>query len=139
MSDLLWPLPSEYRTITTEYGAIDAEHPAGHRGLDIAAPMGVGVLAVTGGIIALAVHDGDEMGNPLNANLGSHIVLRGSDDGIDYLYCHLSQIGVRAGQMVARGAIIGLVGSTGFSTGPHLHFGQWKEGVCQRPQIEAPA
>ena len=134
---LLWPLPPEYTTVTTEYAAIDAEHPNGHRGIDIAAPLGVGVLAVTGGIVRMAIHEGE--GDPLQDELGDFVVLRGSDDGTDYLYCHLSQIGVRAGQMVARGAILGLVGSTGFSTGPHLHFGQWRDGVCQRPDLEVPA
>ncbi len=134
MSDLLlWPLPAEYTAVTTEFGAVDAEHPASqpHRGLDIAAPTGVGVLAVTGGIISVAFADGEGV-------LGNHIVLRASEDGVDYIYAHLSQVGVRANQMVARGQILGLVGSTGFSTGPHLHFGQWRDGVCQRPEIERP-
>ena len=131
MSDLLWPLPVEYQVITTEYGAVDAEHPASqpHRGIDIAAPLGVGVLAVDNGYIVVIAD---------NAELGNHVVLRSSVELIDYLYCHLSKVCVRMGQMVARGQVLGLVGSTGFSTGPHLHFGQWQDGVVQEPKLIRP-
>lgn len=88
-----------------------------HTGSDIAAPMGTPVLAAYIGRVAFA----DYMGG-----YGLTVVVRHTQDGKqESRYAHLSQIFVKPGEVVQQGEIIGLVGSTGNSTGPHLHF-EWR-------------
>jgi hypothetical protein len=105
----VWPVPG-YHRITCPFGKVDAEHPDGHKGIDIAAPQGAVVVAVTGGI-AYAGYD---------ERSGNFVVVK--DAAHEYTYCHLSQVLVVSGQTVRPGDAVGLVGSTGRSTGPHLHF-----------------
>jgi murein DD-endopeptidase MepM/ murein hydrolase activator NlpD len=83
-----------------------------HSGIDIAAPMGAPVVATGSGTIVSA---------GWNGGYGKAIVIQ--HNGIHQtLYGHLSEISVQVGQTVTPGTVIGLVGSTGNSTGPHLHF-----------------
>lgn len=83
-----------------------------HRGLDFAAPTGASVLvALPGRVVSAGVSGG----------YGNQVLVQHAD-GLQTRYAHLSQIGVRAGQSVDAGARVGAVGSTGVSTGPHLHF-----------------
>ncbi len=86
--------------------------PEFHQGLDIAAPMGTTVTAAAGGTVIMAQWYG---------GYGNYILI---DHGGSYStgYGHLSAMYVAAGQSVQRGQAIGAVGSTGQSTGPHLHF-----------------
>lgn len=84
-----------------------------HNGVDYAGAIGDPVYAVTTGTVVFAGRDGPS---------GLKIVLRHADGTLTY-YLHLSAIGVRVGQTVKTGQIIGRVGSTGLSNGPHLHFG----------------
>jgi murein DD-endopeptidase MepM/ murein hydrolase activator NlpD len=63
---------------------------------------------------------------------GNYIIIS-HGNGFETLYAHLSEIGVIAGQGVQRGALIGLMGSTGRSTGPHLHFEIRQGGVKRNP------
>ena len=56
------------------------------------------------------------------------------DGGIDTRYCHMSRIAVRSGQSVRRGQVIGYVGSTGLSTGPHLHYEMYRNGRHINPE-----
>lgn len=84
-----------------------------HAGTDLGAPQGTPVLAAFSGKVALA----DVLGG-----YGMTIVLQHNKDQQETLYGHLSQILVKPGQWVKQGETIGLVGSTGLSTGPHLHF-----------------
>ncbi len=83
-----------------------------HRGVDLAAPHGSRVLAPAGGLVLRAERNGP-FGLFVEIDHGMGIVTR---------YGHLSRILVRAGERVEAGALIGLVGSTGRSTGPHLHY-----------------
>lgn len=83
-----------------------------HQGLDIRAPAGTPILAPINGTIISAQSRG---------GFGNTIDLRGSD-GITYRFAHLEGFNVTAGQMVQGGVQIGRVGSTGNSTGPHLHL-----------------
>ena len=83
-----------------------------HNGMDIAANMGTAVYAADGGKVVLAEWYGG-YGNCIMIDHGN---------GYKTLYGHLSSIGVSEGQSVSQGAVIGAVGSTGNSTGPHLHF-----------------
>lgn len=86
-----------------------------HSGTDIAAPQGTPVLAAYPGEVALA----DNVGG-----YGLMVAIRHEDGTQESRYAHLSQIFVHPGDRVERGDVIGLVGSTGLSTGPHLHF-EW--------------
>lgn len=85
----------------------------GHTGIDFPVPMGTPVFASEAGTIAKAAK--------LGVSYGWHYFLRGKS-GITTIYAHLSKMIARAGQAVTAGAQIGNVGSTGNSTGPHLHF-----------------
>ena len=92
----------------------DPDCPTGHRhdGIDLAAPEGSPVRAAAAGTATVV----DTAGG-----YGLHVLLR-HDPILSTLYGHLSAALVKSGDSVAAGAPIGLVGSTGLSTGPHLHF-----------------
>ncbi len=83
-----------------------------HSGVDIAAPSGAPVLATGAGTVVSA---------GWNGGYGNAVIIQHSDNQ-QTLYGHLSKVSVQAGQSIAQGTVIGLVGSTGNSTGPHLHF-----------------
>jgi murein DD-endopeptidase MepM/ murein hydrolase activator NlpD len=84
-----------------------------HVAFDIANPAEPGVMAATDGVASVPPFDRYGYGNHI-------IVSRG--DGFSTLYGHLSEIYVKTGDSVTRGEVIGRMGSTGRSTGPHLHF-----------------
>ena len=108
----IWPIVG---IITTEFGEVGSVWVGGmHMGLDIAAPPGDPILASESGKVL-------EAGWSTSRGYGNYIVI---DHGVGYhtLYAHLSVIGVKEGQEVKRGQRIGDVGSTGVSSGPHLHF-----------------
>ena len=97
-------------------GISDTFGPRGNRfhpGLDFPAPTGTAVLAARGGRVTWAGWWAGGYGNLVSIAHGH---------GVRTLYAHLSSIAVRRGQRVSIGALIGRVGSTGLSTGPHLHF-----------------
>ena len=108
---LLYPLPKEY-VITTQYSVIDELHPIGHNGIDYGAPYGTPILAAEEGTVIKAEYYGG-YGN---------CVFIAHENGIETRYGHMSLLNVQVGDVVKRGQQIGLVGSTGHSTGPHLHF-----------------
>ncbi|HYL07222.1 MAG TPA: peptidoglycan DD-metalloendopeptidase family protein [Candidatus Udaeobacter sp.] len=115
---LAWPMA--HFTITQPFGpsAVTLEPPLGpyphfHTGVDMAAPLGTPVMAAGDGIVVAVGHTSVGYGNYV-------IVAHGG--GIDTLYGHLLQTMVNSGDRVVRGQLVGLEGSTGFSTGPHLHF-----------------
>lgn len=83
-----------------------------HEGIDVSAPMGAPIVAPAGGVVRLVTWE-TGYGNVLEIDHG---------DGIVTKYAHCSKIVVRLGQHVKRGDIIALVGSTGLSTGPHVHY-----------------
>jgi murein DD-endopeptidase MepM/ murein hydrolase activator NlpD len=83
-----------------------------HEGIDVSAPMGAPIVAPAGGIVRLVTWE-TGYGNVLEIDHG---------DGIVTKYAHCSKIVVRLGQKVKRGQIIANVGSTGLSTGPHVHY-----------------
>lgn len=94
-----------------------------HRGMDYAAAHGTPIMAVTDGVVAFAGRSGG-YGNFVRL---SHAGGMGSG------YGHMSRIAVGAGQRVAAGQVIGYVGSTGLSTGPHLHFEVYRNGRAVNP------
>jgi murein DD-endopeptidase MepM/ murein hydrolase activator NlpD len=87
-----------------------------HNGTDIGAPLGTPVIAAYSGTVAAAQWSG---------GYGLMVTLRHVEGTQESRYAHLSEIFVEPGQEVTQGEIIGRVGSTGFSTGPHLHF-EWR-------------
>lgn len=112
--------------VTAEFGMkryVNGEAQSTHAGVDFAADEGTPVPAANAGRIVFA----DELqltGNTIVIEHGS---------GLKTWYFHLSEIDVTEGQMVDRGETIGKVGSTGFSTGPHLHFATTVDGVYFSP------
>ncbi len=99
-----------------------------HAGQDFAAPMGVGVRSAADGRVFSVL--------PSSASGGyGNYVCIDHGNGMATCYAHLSQFLVKEGQMVVRGQQIGLVGSTGYSTGPHLHFEVRINGTPVDPRI----
>ena len=95
----------------------------GHPGIDIAANHGVPILAADGGVVRSAFWNG---------NYGNQVVIN-HRNGFVTSYSHLSSFAVGAGQLVAKGSVIGYNGSTGYSTGPHLHFEVIRNGYYVNP------
>lgn len=87
----------------------------GHNGIDFGAPVGTPVLASAGGTVIVARSTG------WNGGYGLYVVISHAN-GSQTLYSHLSQVNVTAGERVSQGQVIGKIGNTGKSTGPHLHF-----------------
>ena len=94
-----------------------------HTGVDLAAPIGTPVKATLDGRIA-------ETG--FNRIFGNYVIIT-HDRGYQSLYGHLSAVSVKRGQYVTQGAIVGAVGNTGYSTGPHLHLSIYKNGSLINP------
>jgi murein DD-endopeptidase MepM/ murein hydrolase activator NlpD len=86
--------------------------PSLHEGLDFAAPLGTPILAASGGVVRTAAYHGG-FGNLIEIDHG---------DGLLTRYAHAKVLLVKKGDLVTRGQLIARVGSTGLSTGPHLHF-----------------
>ncbi len=100
--------------ITSRFGARDIpEHAGGHTGVDIGAPAGTPVRAPAPGLVRAAAE------SPV---FGKYVTLAHTG-GWETLYAHLSRVDVLPGQYLRRGDGLGLTGSTGLSTGPHLHWG----------------
>jgi murein DD-endopeptidase MepM/ murein hydrolase activator NlpD len=95
-----------------------------HRGIDVGAPKATPVYAADAGYITFAAWDRAGFGNMILINHGNGYVTR---------YAHLSAFIVGAGDSVKKGQLIGRVGSTGNSTGPHLHFEIIRNGVALNP------
>ncbi len=95
-----------------------------HKGVDIVAPYRTPIAATAAGRVVTAGWSPSGYGNHLVINHGY---------GYTTLYAHLSQIDVEEGQVVRQGDTLGLVGSTGFSTGPHLHYEVWENGLAVDP------
>ena len=94
-----------------------------HAGIDLAAPYGSPVFATSDGVVGAAGWSG---------GYGLMITI-GHGDGIQTRYGHLSRLNVAAGQEVVRGDVIGFVGSTGESTGPHVHYEVRVDGAALDP------
>ncbi|MGE7953266.1 peptidoglycan DD-metalloendopeptidase family protein [Lysinibacillus xylanilyticus] len=94
-----------------------------HRGIDIARPSNYNILASDNGVVAAA---------GVSGTYGNRIVIN-HNNGYTTLYGHLSSINVKVGQVVEKGSVIGIMGSTGNSTGTHLHFEVEKNGSLVNP------
>jgi phage-related protein len=99
-------------------------YSSGHPAIDEAAAMGTPLYAVAGGRVTLTAPD----------QFGANRILIDHGGGLSSFYAHMSRDLVGVGQSVARGQLIGLVGSTGQSTGPHLHFMLYQNGRPINPR-----
>ena len=111
--------------ITSRYGSNDSVRSHAHSGLDIAAPYGTPIKAAASGTVTYSGNAGDGFGN---------YVIISHGNGVTTVYAHCSQLLVSAGQTVSQGDVIAKVGSTGNSTGNHLHLEVRKNGVNYNPQ-----
>lgn len=131
----IWPVPN-YSYVSTEFNTAGSLWTSGyHSGMDLAAPGGSYIYACRGGTVTIA-KDGWDVGYKwANGGYGNYIVID-HGDGYQTLYAHLQKGGVKvtAGQYVSPGQLIGLVGTTGNSTGNHLHLEVRYQGVCQNPR-----
>lgn len=115
----IWPINGTLTSPFCESRAWESCHP----GIDIAAPTGTPIRAADGGTVRIAGPTG---------GYGNYTCIQHTAT-LSSCYGHQSRINVRVGQSVSKGDIIGLVGSTGFSTGPHLHFEVRINGAVTNP------
>lgn len=130
-SQTLWIAPSQHRRSTMyglrrKYNGVLAENYF-HKGLDYAAPQGSAVIAPHHGKVILVGREKEGF------NINGNIVILDHGQGITSAYLHLSKIIVNKGDIVKQGSKIGEVGSSGISTGPHLHFGIYINGMNVNP------
>ncbi|MDR1001734.1 MAG: peptidoglycan DD-metalloendopeptidase family protein [Oscillospiraceae bacterium] len=116
-----WPAPG-YGKITSPYGMRWGKL---HKGIDIGSPMGAKIIASNTGTVVTSSYNAGGYGNYVIINHGG---------GYMTVYAHLSKRHVSVGQYVTKGATIGLCGSTGHSTGPHLHFEIRVNGTAVNPR-----
>jgi hypothetical protein len=123
----LFTFPLDTQVVTSRYGTRVSPISGRihfHTGLDLAAPMGSKVYAARAGKVTRKGY---------NEVLGNHIVLSHSG-GLETVYGHLNSMEVELNQTVESGNIIGRVGNTGASTGPHLHFEVREGGSFRNPE-----
>ena len=121
-----WLVPCAYRAVSSPFGprpAPTAGASTNHQGVDLSAPQGTPIYASRTGIVTTATY-GKSAGYYVSINHG---------DGFSSIYMHMTNYIVSKGQAVSAGQVIGYVGSTGVSTGPHLHFGISYNGVYVNP------
>ena len=121
----IWPCPSSSR-VTSNFG--DRESPtegasSNHQGIDIGASSGSGIVAAASGTVTISTY---------SYSAGNYIMIHHGGD-VYTVYMHCSELLVSAGQEVSSGQVIAKVGSTGYSTGPHLHFGIRVNGSYVNP------
>jgi murein DD-endopeptidase MepM/ murein hydrolase activator NlpD len=108
-------------TITSRFGT---RSRGLHTGLDIATSLGTPIKAAAGGVVTYAGYKGSY----------GYLVVISHGNGIETYYAHCSKLYVNAGDSVSQGSVIAAVGSTGNSTGPHLHLEIRVNGVAKNPQ-----
>lgn len=126
VTGFIWPCPS-YTRVSSEFGPRPQPTPGAstnHRGIDLAAPYGSSILASAAGIVTTSSY---------SASAGNYIVIS-HGNGVSTVYMHASSLLVSVGQVVEQGQVIAKVGSTGYSTGNHLHFGVIKNGSYVNPR-----
>jgi murein DD-endopeptidase MepM/ murein hydrolase activator NlpD len=129
-SFLASPVPAEFSRVTSGFGM--RMHPIlrrlrKHEGVDFSAPVGTPVSVVGDGVVDFA---------GVQSGFGKVVIVRHSRNR-QTIYAHLSRIDVRRGQRVEQGQLVGAVGSTGWSTGSHLHFEFHVNGTPKDPEVVA--
>ena len=125
-SGFLYPLPYQV-AITDSYGyrthPVTGKRGTWHNGVDLAAGSGTSIYASKSGTVTTAV----------NSSIWGNYVVINHGDGFSTLYAHMQGLIVSVGDYVKQGQTIGYVGSTGLSTGPHLHFTIYYNGSDVNP------
>ena len=110
-------IPPVYGEISSPFGLRDMDKDgileSGHSGIDIPAPYGTPIYAAQSGIVLEAGETGNSYGTAVRIQ---------HENGLSTYYAHLSSVTVRVGQSVSQNQMIGTVGTTGYVTGPHVHF-----------------
>lgn len=120
-----WPVPG-YNTITSYFGnrnAPTAGASTNHKGIDIACDTGASIVAASAGTVIVSTY---------NVGEGNYVCID-HGGGVVTVYMHNSQLLVSVGETVTAGQTIALAGSTGYSTGPHCHFGVRVDGTYVDP------
>lgn len=126
-SNATWIEPVSGYTISSPFGnrkSPTAGASSNHKGVDMACPSGTPIYATRAGTVTVASYQAGGAGYYVSINHG---------DGFASIYMHMTRYVVSKGQSVAQGELIGYVGSTGISTGPHLHFGVSYGGTYVNP------
>ncbi len=121
----IWPCPSSGR-ITSGFGGRSsptAGASSNHQGIDIGAPTGTDIVAAAAGEVVVSTY---------SYSAGNYVMVS-HGGGVYTVYMHASKLLVSAGDSVKQGQVIAKVGSTGYSTGPHLHFGVRVNGTYVNP------
>ena len=120
-----WQLSAEYTRISYGFKAKSASYTNtdSHNGIDLPAPEGTPIYAAADGVVTVS---------EAHYSYGNHVVID-HGNGLTTLYAHMKSVNVTVGQKVSRGQEIGRGGSTGWSTGPHLHFEVRVNGRCVNP------
>lgn len=121
----IWPCPA-YTRISSYFGPRPQPVPGAstnHKGVDLAAPYGANILASAAGVVTTSKY---------SASAGNYVVIA-HGNGISTVYMHASSLLVSVGEVVEQGQVIAKVGSTGYSSGNHLHFGVIKNGTYVDP------
>lgn len=111
-------------TITSRFGSVSSVRSSAHTGLDIAASSGTSIKAAASGTVIWSGYKGSY----------GYLVVVSHSNGVQTYYGHCSKLYVSVGQTVSQGETVAAVGSTGNSTGPHLHFEIRVNGVAYNPQ-----
>lgn len=125
-SGVIWRVPCDYVRVSSPFGY--RWHPTTgeysmHRGVDLAAPKGTPIVASRSGVVTIATY---------HSTAGNYVTIN-HQDGYSSVYMHMTHYIVGVGDYVKAGEVIGYVGSTGRSTGPHLHFGISYNGTYYNP------
>lgn len=123
-----WVVPCSYSRVTSPFSS-GRMHPVlgyvrPHNGIDLGAPSGTPIYATRSGTVTRAAYQEGGAGNYVSISHG---------DGFGSIYMHMTRYVVSVGQQVSAGQLIGYVGSTGVSNGPHLHFGISYNGTYVNP------
>ena len=129
--NVLFRFPLPFGRLTSGYGTRDNPFTGDsefHKGIDLAAPLGTEVFAARDGTVGLIGVD------PVMGNM----IILNHEAGYQTIYGHLAEVHVQLNDTVRSGMIIGAVGTTGYSTGPHLHFEIRRRGTSRDPAALLP-
>ena len=107
-----WQLPVASYRLTAGFGDSSGLWASTHTGLDFAAPTGTPIMSITNGTVTSVGYEG---------SYGNQVIIT-TDEGEELWYCHMNEFAASVGDEVRGGDVIGYVGSTGNTTGPHLHL-----------------
>lgn len=128
VNGVTWLVPVNYNDFTSPYGW--RIHPVYgtkkfHYGVDLSAPQGTPIIASRSGVVTTATWDSG----------GGNYIIINHGDGFSSVYMHMTHYIVKRGDAVSAGQVVGYVGSTGLSTGPHLHFSITLHGQYVNPAL----